>query len=294
MIGRLIVIAVLSFAFPSAAQVQGCLIERRTLPDDLQRSLQSQLSSFLAAQAQEHWETAGEFLGGCPGGCRKGSANKESNRCLVLRMQELRLLDFQYSSDQMYVCPASLLSAEEGAPVFSPAAEQLTWHLSGVGRFRTSRAEWSQPTEIVAYRDSGQWRFEPPQANMTKEWERVHFREADFAEDQRNKFKAENSRESPIEIAEIHAYMDRQYPSLLNVKFRLHNKTEKTVSGLAWTISVNGEVGIIEQGPFEIAPHADIDQQESVSVRVDLCDVADPQEVNSIRVEDVYFADGSR
>lgn len=272
------------------AEAQGCMIARRILPDDLRPSLEERVSKFLSAEAEEHWDEVAELLGRCRFGCNPGKAYTAAYKeCLVSRMQEVRMLDFDFSIQNLSACTRTL--EQVGTPFARFEAGQLSWYATGTARFQTSSKEWREQTEIIAYRDQDQWYFTPPQWKMQHEWEKAHFTEADFALDRHEEYEILNSPSFPIEIMDVHAYLDREQPSIRNVSFKLRNKTAKQVRVVS--VRIGDESGAVDMGiPDHIAPQGDSAvQYVGVSAYSDFC--ADGISKQSVAVEHVWFGDGS-
>jgi hypothetical protein len=111
------------------------VLVRRKLPDDLQSSLEERFSRFLAAQAEDHREELTELLGTCArqaydGKCYK-SYTASYKLCMVERMQEVRMLDFDFSTQNLFINT----TFEEMEPIDGPvnrfAAERSPWHMRG-------------------------------------------------------------------------------------------------------------------------------------------------------------------
>lgn len=283
-ITRLLLFGVLCAGSYAAAQSSPLrVIVRRKLPDDLESSLKERLSAFLAAQASGNWEEVPELLGRY----RLGSSEAYTvsyKRCIVERMQEVRLLNFDFSIDDLYITLPYEDMEPIGGMVNRFAAEQSSWYLTGTGRFQTSSESWLEQTRIIAYRDQGQWYFMPPQSRMQDRWEKAHYTDADFARDRKDEVEVQNNPASPVEITDVHAYMNREYPSLRDVTFKLRNKTSRKVRAVFVSIG-GGEGGPIEPKGQLIVEHADF------SAYVDFCEGMTKEKMF---VEDVYFADDSK
>jgi hypothetical protein len=127
---------------------------------------------------------------------------------------------------------------------------------------------------------------------MQEKWKKIHYTEADFALDRRDEIDIRNSPTSPIEIIDLHAYMNRRFPSLRNVKFTLRNKTSKEVVALSLRIDIEGQQGFSErEGSYRIKPKGFLTLEEDTSAYVDFCAGVWKRE---IVVRDVTFADGSK
>ena len=281
-ITRFLLVGLLCLGSYARSQIRACLPEPHTLPDDLRSTLDARLATFLTAQSQEQWDDVAGLLGS------KGGAYKTSYRqCLVSRMQELRMVNFDRFTPDLYTCTTEM-ELPDGA-VDRVTAERLSWYVRGTARFQTSSEAWVQDAQIRAYRDHGMWYFVPPQQQMQEKWEKIHYTEADFAVDRRSEIEIPNPPSSPIEITNVHVYMDRQFPSLRNIKFRLHNKTSKKVTQLS--LRIGNEAGFVGMGgPYQIEPKGYLALEQSVSAYGDFCDEAWK---NAMAITNVSFADGS-
>lgn len=297
-ISRFMLLGVLWFASCASAQVSatGVMVPEK-LPDDLQSSLEERLSQFTAAQAEARSDDVRDLLGRCRLGCSPGRFYRlytaSYKRCLVERMQELRMVSFDLSADY----PLRIIATADkmtpiGGLVDRFTAEQVEWHLKGLARFQTSSESWMEETELIAYRDQGHWYFIPAQARMQDRWEKVHYTEADFAKDRGAELDVRNNSSSPVEITDVHAYMNRQYPRLRRMSFKLRNKTSRKIAALTvWTHNetVAGE-HFLGEGP--IAPKGELIEKDSdFSGYGDFCE---GRYRETMLIEEVNFADGSK
>ena len=95
---------------------------------------------------------------------------------------------------------------------------------------------------------------------------------------------------TPIEIIDVHVFMDRQFPSLRNLKFKLRNKTSKKV--IALSMRIGDSSGFEDRGgPYEIEPKGEIPIEEGATAYGDFCSGALK---NSMVIMDVSFSDGSK
>jgi hypothetical protein len=291
--GILLVLALFVGGYAVAQVPAGCSPSPHTLPDDLRSSLDQRFSEFLAAQAEGQWDSVAELLGRCRfGWCVDGQFYSSSyKQCIVSRMQELRILSFDLSNPDLYTCSTKM--ELPAGTVARLAAEQLSWYLRGTAGFHTSAEDWTELTQVEAYRDRGQWYFIPPQQSMQSKWEKIHFTQADLLRDRREEVEIGNRPSSPIEITVMHVYMDRKFPLERNVHFRLRNKTSKKVIALRATIG--DESGAIDfGGPYQIAPKGYIALDQGFSAYGDdFCDGV-RQRALAIAISEVDFADGSK
>lgn len=260
----------------------------KKLPDDLQSSFEERLSQFLTAQAEGRWEEVGAMLGRCQWGCIAGWAYKpytvSYKRCMVERMQEVRMVDFDFSVQDFSVTTTFEGIEPVGGLVDRSTAEQSPWHVKGTGRFQTSSESWMEPTELIAYRDQGQWYFIPPQQRMQDKWEKAHYTGADFAKDRRAEVDVRNNPTSPVEITDVHVYMEKEHPSARQMTYKLRNKTSKKIDAVG--VSLSGYLGPIQ-------PKGQINgEEEEFLAYGDFCEGMTKRE--ALVVEDVHFSDGSR
>jgi len=287
-------IAVLCAASYAPAQTSYGFIVRKKLPDDLRSALETRLSQFIGAQAEGREEEVGDFLGRCRLGCSPGrfyrSYTESYKQCLVNRIQELRMVSFEFSPEDLWIRRAGDQVMPIGGLVDRFTAEQAEWHVKGLGRFQTSSESWMEQTELIAYRDQGQWYFVPPQQRMQDKWEKGHYTEADFRRDRKDEIEVSNPALAPIEITDVHVYMDRRYPSDRNIKFTLRNKTSKKV--VALSVRIGDAAGSTEMsGPYELGPKRHISfEKTEVPAYFDFCD---GRFKNGMVVDWVSFVDGT-
>jgi hypothetical protein len=281
-IARLFMFGIISAGW-AAAQITGCMPAPHALPDDLRAPLEKRLSTFLSAEAEADWGQVAELMGD-----RYSSSYKQ---CMVSRMQELRMVSFDFSIQDLSTCTTTL--GNESGTVSRLAAEHLSWYLAGTGEFQTSSETWTEQTRLRAYRSQGEWYFEPPQKYMQNKWEKVHYTESDFVRDRPEEIEVRNSPSSPIAITDVHVYMDRQFPSLRNIRFKLRNLTPKKITWLSIKISMisNGPGEVDMQGPYQIEPKRQISEEQSVNAYGDFCQGISK---HAILVNGVHFAGGSK
>ena len=198
------------------------------------------------------------------------------------------MVGFDLSTPDLYTCTTKL-DLPPGT-VDRVTAEQLSWYVRGTGRFQTSSEAWLEETQVRAYRNQGQWYFIPPQWAMQDKWEKAHYTKADFVRDRRDEIDIPNPPSSPIEITDVHVHMNRQFPSLRDVKFMLRNKTSKKVVALSLRIGdETGETDMAE--PYEIAPKGRLTEEGDTTAYADFCEGIRKQ---TMTIEEVHFADGSK
>ena len=125
---------------------------------------------------------------------------------------------------------------------------------------------------------------------MQDKWEKAHYTEADFVRDRQEEIEIRNSRLSPIEITDVHVRMNRQYPSLRDINFKLRNRTSRKVVGFTLRIG-DDEGATVMAGPYTIKAKGYLALEESVSAYADFCDGI---RRHAMVIEDEDFADGSK
>jgi hypothetical protein len=247
------------------------------LPTNLRSSLQERLSHFTQAQSDGRWDEVAGLLGRYRGGTGHHLYTTTHKQCLISQMQHLPLVAFSFSFEKVSFSTEIL-----GMP-----ARSRWWYLTGEGTFRSQSAESKQQTQIVAYRDNGQWYFTPP--NYDDMWEKIKYSEADFAADRASEIHVVNNPQCPLEVAELHSFMDKQYPSLRNVQFTLRNKTDKAIK--AFSIALYTRDGSVSYSAgAEIQPKGSHTAKTNFSAYPYFCEGV---QRHHFQVEDVVFGDGT-
>jgi hypothetical protein len=246
------------------------------LPDDLKPSLEARLAQFIQAQADGNWNSVGSMLGRYRmGGVGHHPLTPESKACLVMQMKEMPMIAFKMKD---YTFSTEILSLP---------LDKRSWNLVGEAVFRSTTGERATQSQVTAYRDKGEWFFSPP--NYDEFWEKSHLTEADFDVDRADEIEIENTQNAPLEIFEVHAFLDKKYLSLLDVSFKLKNQTTKKVS--AFTVRFYTETGSVEYSTgAAMDPGADVEGKEHLSRYPYFCDGVAK---NKFVVTSVSFADGT-
>ncbi len=248
------------------------------LPTNLRSSLQERLSLFTEAQADGRWGEVARLLGRYRrGGTGDHPYTAAHRQCLISQMQNLPLVAFSFSSDKV------MFSTE----ILSMPAGLRWWYLTGEGTFRRQSGESKQQTQLVAYRDDGQWYFAPP--NYDDMWEKIKYSDADFAADRATEIDVVNSTQSPLEVVELHSFMDKRYPSLRNVQFTLRNKTNKAIKGFSIALYTHDGSTSYSAGA-DIPPKGSHTAKTNFSAYSYFCEGV---QRHRFQVEDVVFADGT-
>ena len=213
--------------------------------------------------------------------------NESYKHCLLSRMQEVRMTDFDYSIRNL-LFPA--MAKDGKTPV--QVTEDSIWYLKGTATFRTSSKEWKQEAMVAAYRDKGEWCLTPPQWSMQKEWEKAHYIEADFVADRTDEITVQNSPISPIQITDVHVQMDRKFPSLRNLSYTLKNTTAKGIAGFTIEAAIEDPApgAVIKSGPQNIPPHGYVRGELDTTAYGDYCAGIYR---DRLFIQEVRFEDGS-
>jgi hypothetical protein len=166
--------------------------------------------------------------------------------------------------------------------------ESRWWFIQGEGLVAINGEEKKSKFGFAAYRDRGEWYFSPP--NIDEYWEKTHLAEADFAADYADEIIIRNSPDCPLEIVDLHASLDRKFPSLRNLTFKLRNRSKKEV--ISYTLRLYSDGGSVIYGsPGDIKPGGSRDDKMDSSRYVYFCDGITK---DNLIVDDVQFADGSQ
>jgi hypothetical protein len=253
------------------AQTQGML------PDELKPSLNARLSQFIQAQADGEWDVVASMLGRYRGGwVGHHPFTQESKACLVSQMKAFPMIafdmkDYRFSSE-----------------ILRLPLDKRAWNLIGEAVFKSGAEEQKTKSGLTAYRDNGEWFFTPP--DYDRYWEKQQFNDADLAIDRAEEIEIQDTPGSPLEITDVHAFLDKEELSLLNVTYKLRNRTAKKVTGFIVSFYEKGG-SADESAPAAIDPGASIEKKQSLSRYVYFCDGVTKQKFIVVSVD---FADGSQ
>ena len=266
-------ILLLIVAFATLAQTRS----NGTIPADLKPSLDARLAQFTEAQADGRWDDVAAMLGRYRmGGVGHHLLAPEAKACLVTQMKEIPMISFKMKD---YTFSTEILSLP---------LDKRSWDLIGEAVFRPARGEQMSQSKVTAYRDKDEWYFSPP--DFDSYWLKSHLTEADFAIDRADEIEIEDTPTSPLQITDVHAFLDKEYSSLLSVSYELKNRTSKKVS--AFTVRFfDAKGGSVEySAPHGIEPAGSVEEKESLSRWAYFCDGATQ---HKFVVVSVSFADGT-
>ena len=103
---------------------------------------------------------------------------------------------------------------------------------------KTESGEKKGQILFIAYRDKGQWYFVP--LNIDSYWEKMHITDAELNADYADEIIIHNSPSGPLEILDLNATLNKDYPSIRNLTFKLRNRSSKKVTGYTLRLYTKG------------------------------------------------------
>jgi hypothetical protein len=244
----------------------------------LRASLEARLFSFTQAQATGQWDQVNALLGRYRrGGTGDHLYTPAHKQCLISQMQSVPLIAFDFTYEHV----------NYSTEILSKPPAQRWWYLAGLGTFRTDSREVKEQTKLVAYRDRGQWFFTPP--NYDTYWEKKVYTQSDLSLNRASEYEIEHNPSSPIQITDLHALMDKKYPSLRNLTFVLRNTTLRKIK--AFTVGVYSKGGSTTYSAgHEIEPNSSREERMSDTAYAYFCDGIGEQK---LRIDRAVFEDDS-
>ena len=247
-----------------------------SLPAELRPSLDARLASFVEAQRDGDWDLVASMLGRYRrGGTGDHLYTAAHKACLVRQMQASPMVSF------------TITGVAFSTEILEMPVSTRWWYLSGDAVFREG-SHGKQASKVVAYRDNGEWYFTPP--NLDDYPMRKETAETDLATDHVNEVEVERTPDSPLEVLDLHVFIDRTDPSNRNVEFKLRNHTAKKVTAFVINFYSNagGSTGL-SKGE-NIDPGGVLKESTSLSRYLYFCDGVNK---DKLVVDTVIFADGS-
>ena len=84
-----------------------------------------------------------------------------------------------------------------------------------------------QATWLIAYRDRENWFFSPPTFDGA---DAIRERQKEASKDRKDQVDLLTTPDCPLEVVDLHVFDDSKNPAARELYFRLHNKTDLTVT----------------------------------------------------------------
>jgi hypothetical protein len=220
----------------SAAPVFGQADEAWKFPESLRPSLDSRLRSFTKAQAEGDWGKVALMLGRYRRDGNYLLYTPSHRACLINQMKQFPMIDFQYKVRD------SSFSSE----ILSTPPERKWWMLIGEATTRQESKESTTHMYLMAYRDRGDWYFTPPPIDNRSAT--LHLTAEQLTTDQKDTVVLQRGPGFPLEVVDLHVFIDRDNALSRKVQFRLRNKTHKRVVKYSYKISESNNDGAITYG----------------------------------------------
>jgi hypothetical protein len=276
----LLFIALLGIA-PPLIMPQEIIVEPENLkgiPADLQLSLIDELRRFVLAQKNGQWDQVSGLLGDI----RMSSYHplfytSKHKQCLIEQMKSFRMVGFKVTG--IYVSSGTITLPEN----------KKWWFLAGEVEFAEGRKPQGGGFPLIAYRNKNGWYFTPQ--NYDNDWLKQRITEQELMADQSNNLLAQQEHGCPLEIVDLSVKIDPQNLSSRIVRFHFRNKSNKTVTGISFSLfNENGSTGI--GMPMKIVPG------EKAALPKDLsypafryCCLG--EEKNRLLIDSINFEDGT-
>lgn len=127
--------------------------------------------------------------------------------------------------------------------ILSTPPERKWWTLVGTGTFVKDSKIVTEKTYLIAYRDQGDWFFTPPPYDNARTSFSItpEMLEKDFKDEVKLRVPAD----SPIEIVELHVFIDKDNYLSRHISFKLHNRTKKRITSYIFELADSGKDGSI-------------------------------------------------
>jgi hypothetical protein len=246
------------------------------LPEALRPSLLERLEQYTDAQADGQWDVVASLLGPHRGaGHSAVPYSPEHKSCLIDQMKIFPMTSFELKSE--------MFSTE----ILSTPPSRKWWFLIGDAVFKNNGTEQKAQTSFIAYRENGRWYFTPP--NFDDSWVKSHLTDADRSADYADEIVIHITPKCPLEIDDLHARLDKTYPSIRNLTFKLKNVSDKQVRGYTLRLYIKGGDVIYGAG-YTIDPGDSRDEKMDSTRYSYFCEGI---RKDNLIVDEVNFADGS-
>ena len=252
---------------------------RCKFPPEERPALDARLKSFLQAQAEGQWESVAELLGSSRRSYFDNAVSFTSSHksCLIAQMQRWPMIAFEYA-----VQDSTCSSAYRFAP-------RTSWPLVGEATFQTGDKATKQNTWVAAYKENGEWFFSPGMdASRPLNTEQP-------STDRNGDVDLLFGPTAPLELVDLHVFVDPKDAKLRDIHFRLRNKMTVAATQYGYKITDENERGSISFGTGAekdvIGPNAiSREFHESYALVQYLCE-GEPR--IRLAIDHVTFADGT-
>jgi hypothetical protein len=198
-------------------------------------------------------------------------------------MKQFPIINFKYK----------VWDSSFSSEILSTPPERKWWKLIGEATIRHDSKESTTNMYLMAYRDRGNWYFTPPP--IDNGIATSHLTVEQIAMDQKDKVVLRTGPGFPVEVVDLHVFIDRNDALSRKVHFRLRNKTDKRVVKFSYKISESNKDGAITYGT---GSERDWIEPMGVSRQFDEDDVTsyywcEGEAQTRIEVLDVGFEDGT-
>ena len=206
-------------------------------PTELKPALDARLSLFMSAQANGRWADVSDLLGDYRRGyfSRYLKFTPSHKTCLISEMQKSPMVSFEYTVQE----------APFSSEILSTPAGRRWWRLMGEGTFRIGTKTVERKTWLIAYRDRNDWFFSPPSFDGA---DAVRERQKGALRDTKDQVDLLINPDCPLEVVELHVIDDPKNFAVRDIRFRLHNKTNKPGTRYGYEISDEHGEGSISFG----------------------------------------------
>jgi hypothetical protein len=233
---RLLVLFAASLAFCCVGE-RSSAQERNAwqFPSELRPSLDARLMQFLTAQSDGRWDDVSTLLGDYRFGYFGGSLRftKFHKTCLISAMKKFPMIHFDYA----------IRESPYSSEFLTNPAGRKEWPLEGDGTFQTGNKVVKQKTWLAAYRAGGDWFFSPPVDAAGSQLSRE-----ELLRDRKGEIDLPSRPDSPLEVIDLHVFIDPKDTRSRDIRFRLRNKTDKVVARYGYKISDAHKQGSISFG----------------------------------------------
>jgi len=246
------------------------------LPEALRPSLLERLEQYSDAQENGQWDVVASLLGPHRGaGHSAVPYSSEHRSCLIDQMKTFPMTSFELKSEGF------------STEILGTPLSRKWWYVIGDAVFKVNGTEQKTQTSFIAYRKNGQWYFTPP--NFDRLWEKDHLTDSDRAADYADEILIHKTPNCPLEIDDLHARLDKTYPSIRNLTFKLKNVSDKQVRGYTLRLYIKGGDVIYGAG-YTIDPGDSRDEKMDSTRYSYFCEGI---RKDNLIVDEVNFADGS-